>query len=225
MLQGQFSMKNLNKSKIVGVAAVSLAAVSLIGVGFASWVISGITNPTVGEESVSVTVGEVIDNRATIEASMDPSNSTLCFDAKKTDKSGAIQHTGETAGEDLTFAIKVKTNKIESGNISVKAAIKNYDTCTLKTAIDSGYLTGPAISSNPTVTLTGTAQTVTTLTSTAEVTLTFSLGWGDKFGGYNPSEYEDHKGVVSDIVTNLKAFEKLGSLSFTVVLTAELASK
>lgn len=223
-------MKNLNKSKIVGVAAVSLAAVSLIGVGFASWVVSGITNPDVGETPVSVTVGQVIDNRATIEASMDPSNNTLCFDAKKTDKSGAIQYTGETAGEDLTFAIKVKTNKIESGNISVKAAIQNYNSSKLKTAIDNGYLTGPAIGSDPDkVTLDGTAQTVTTLTSTAEVTLTFTLGWGAKFGGWNPSEYEDHEGVVSDIVSNLQAFKALdtseNALGFTVVLTAELASK
>ncbi|MDD7617010.1 MAG: hypothetical protein SPJ51_02475 [Candidatus Enterosoma sp.] len=221
-------MKNLNKSKIVGVAAVSLAAVSLIGVGFASWVISGITNPNLGDKLVSVTVGDVTDNRATITATM--SDDKLCFDAKSNDHSGAIQYTGETGGEDLTFAIKVKTSSVASGNINVKAKIENYDTCKLKSAITSGYLTGPAIGPDSNkVTLNDTAQIVTTLTSTDEVTLAFTLGWGTKFGGFNPAEYEDHGGNVSTIVTDLQGFKDLdnpkGSLGFTVVLTAELASK
>lgn len=222
-------MKKMNKSRVVGVAAVSLAAVSLIGVGFASWVVSGITNPDVGKTPVSVTVGDVIDNRATITASMDTSNSTLCFDAKSNDNKGAIQYTGDTGGEDLTFAIKVKTSSVASGNINVKAKIENYDTCKLKSAITSGYLTGPAIGPDSNkVTLNDTAQIITTLTSTDEVTLTFTLGWGTKFGGFNPAEYEDHGGNVSTIVTDLQGFKDLdnpkGSLGFTVVLTAELAA-
>ena len=213
-------MKTLNKSKIVGVAAVSLAAVSLIGVGFASWVITGIKG-TIASPEVSVTVGEVEDNRAKITATV--VNSSLCFDAPADDKTGPIIYKAGTPGEDLSFSFTVSADKVMGGTIKVKAAIEEYsDTSGIGKAIKEGYLTAPKNSSG--VTLGASAVEIGTLTSSAtSATYEFEFGWGSKFGGMNPSLYATDSNV--DIVLpNLEAFEAISIGNIKITVTADFVA-
>lgn len=216
-------MKNLNKSKIVGVAAVSLAAVSLIGVGFASWVITGIKDTT-GSPEVSVTVGEVSDNRAKITATI--GDGSLCFDAPKDDKTGPIIYeagTG-TTGEDLEFSFTVSADQVVGGTIDVKAAIKGYtDTSGIGKAIKDGYLTAPKDSSN--VSLGSAAVKIGTLTSSAKsASYTFKFGWGTtKFGGINPSLHATDSNVDA-VLKDLKDFKAIPIGTITITVTAEFVA-
>ena len=100
-------MKTLNKSKIVGVAAVSLAAVSLIGVGFASWVISGISSP-VSSDNVTVTVGDVTDNRVDLAIVKENCDTVVKFECDGT-TGNPIQSNGGNL-QDLNFAIGYSLN-------------------------------------------------------------------------------------------------------------------
>ena len=110
-------MKNLNRSKIVGVAAVSLAAVSLIGVGFASWIVGGITGtPTSGQ--VTVAVGTVKDNRINFSAS--GVETAINFDCNS-NKANPIKasYEGSQAPEDLFFSLKYSLSSIDCIRISL----------------------------------------------------------------------------------------------------------
>ena len=91
------------KRKILMYSLFGLAAISLTSVAFANWIISGIQATT--SDNVSVTVGTVEDQR--LSASAEVTDGAICFDAIKTDKDGPITYGGATAGEDLSFTIKV----------------------------------------------------------------------------------------------------------------------
>lgn len=214
-------MKTLNKSKIVGVAAVSLAAVSLIGVGFASWVITGIKG-TIASPEVSVTVGDVSDNRAEITAEV--VDGSLCFDAPADDKTGPIIYKEGTPGEKLSFSFKVSADKVVDGTIKVKAAIEGYTVDSgIGKAINDGYLTAPKNSKS--VSLGASAVEIGTLTSSAlSETYTFEFGWGTtKFGGINPSVYATASNV--DIVLkDLKDFKAITIGKIKITVTADFVA-
>ena len=218
-------MKTLNKSKIVGIAAVSLAAVSLIGVGFASWVITGI-KATTGSPEVSVTVGKVEDKRATITATV--VNGSLCFDAPTTDKTGPIIYEEGTAGEDLEFSFTVSADQVVGGTIDVKAAIEGYTTSDgIGKAINDGYLTAPKLknSSSSDVLLGASAVKIGTLTSSStSATYEFEFGWGTtKFGGINPSLHANDSNV-KDVLKDLNAFKDITIGNITITVTAEFVA-
>lgn len=217
-------MKTLNKSKIVGVAAVSLAAVSLIGVGFASWVITGIKG-TIASPEVSVTVGDVRDNRAEITATI--GDGSLCFDAPKDDKTGPIIYkpgTG-TTGEDLEFSFTVSADQVVGGTINVNAAIEGYNTSSgIGKAINDGYLTAPKLKNSSDVLLGAGATEIGTLTSSAtSATYTFEFGWGSKFGGINPSLYADNKNV-DTVLTELNKFKAISIGNIKITVTADFVA-
>lgn len=213
-------MKTLNKSKIVGVAAVSLAAVSLIGVGFASWVITGIKG-TIASPEVSVTVGEVSDERAMITATA--VNSSLCFDAPADDTTGPIIYKAGTDGEDLSFSFKVSADKVVGGTIKVKAAIEGYTVDSgIGKAINDGYLTAPKNSNS--VSLGASAVEIGTLTSsTLTETYTFEFGWGSKFGTKNPSVYATDENVET-VLTELNKFKAISIGNIKITVTADFVA-
>lgn len=217
-------MKTLNKSKIVGVAAVSLAAVSLIGVGFASWVITGIKG-TIASPEVSVTVGEVEDKRATITATVN--EGSLCFDAPTDDTTGPIIYkagTG-TTGEDLEFSFTVSADQVVGGTINVKAAIEGYTTSDgIGKAINDGYLTAPKLKNSSNVLLGASAVEIGTLTSsTLSTTYTFEFGWGSTFGGTNPSLYATNKNV-DTVLTELNKFKAISIGNIKITVTADFVA-
>ncbi|MDD7081346.1 MAG: hypothetical protein PUG97_06590 [bacterium] len=188
-------MKNLNRSKIVGVAAVSLAAVSLIGVGFASWVVGGITNADA--QTVTATVGTVTDNRVKVTAGVN--DGTVKIDSK----SGGTVLVGSGDEENLDFSFKytvTTTNFFDTSNLKVKLTLTGT-LIDLLSGEGSTYLT---LSKDETTgnTFTETSTYVFEKTLNNSVTdeiVAFKFAWGGFFGYDNPSMLTDAKKVQSYI--------------------------
>ena len=219
-------MKNLNRSKIVGVAAVSLAAVSLIGVGFASWVVEGI-NVKKKDQTVSVTVGEITDNRVTVTAAAtDPD---LAFDSNSTNGE-VFKGSSETAADMnfvLTFKVAVETGSkfFESNSLNVTLTFSGSLVTLLTT--NTSYLTLEKDTDNS---MTKSSEFVYTQKVTTDGTYTaaFKFKWGQTFNNDNPgaiTKKQVETGTVN--VTNcVNALKDLrASNSITGTFTAEPGTK
>ena len=103
-------MKKRQKSKMTMLIVGGLAAVSLVSVGFASWVISG----TAGTDSdVTVKVGTVNNDSLTATVLEDGKELNLAFD-NVSNPSLDFMSNSDGKTEDLTFTIPVKI----AGNLS-----------------------------------------------------------------------------------------------------------
>ena len=81
-------MKKLKNGKTIGIVTASLAAVSLFGVGFSAWVISGTKGDTT--KDINVTVAEIQDKRITLALTSSPVDGSLVFDSATNDNKGDI---------------------------------------------------------------------------------------------------------------------------------------
>ena len=223
-------MKTLNKSKIVGVAAVSLAAVSLIGVGFANWIVGGITGaPTSGQ--VTVAVGEVTDNRITFGASGD--NVDLSFDCNGT-QTNPFKSSQATTLEDLSFSIKysLASTADESAtnlpvNVNVRIQLSGSFIDFMNEHLTYVSLTTPK---GFTKSDTGYTYTTTTPISTKQTNtvVNFSFTWGDAFLNVNPAEITQDQFNNNDksvTITSVKdALVQLKAASGSEVITATVSA-
>ena len=204
-------MKNLNKSKIVGVAAVSLAAVSLIGVGFASWVVEGIT-VTNKDQTVTVEVGTITDNRVNFTAGSE--NSKVAFESNGTD--GAVLK-GTENKQDLNFSVWYKatsTDFFASNKLKITLTFSGTLVTLLKGQDTPNYL--DLSTSNLDWTQTNEFEYTKTITEAVDTkeTINFTFAWGDFFGGQNPSATATTDNV-SSYITALKALGTNNSLTGT----------
>lgn len=121
-------MNKFNKGKMIGVVTAALSTVSLMGVGFATWIITGETSATTND-NITVGVADVQDNRIEItSASVVEGNGGLRFDGdhnKRATSNGVIS-CGDTDTEQLSFKIRytVTANNITKG-FKVKAYIND----------------------------------------------------------------------------------------------------
>ena len=230
----------MSKRKILMYSLFSLAAVSLTSVAFANWIISGIEATT--SSNVSVTVGTVEDQR--LSASAEVTEGAICFDAIKTDKDVPIVYGGSTAGEDLSFTIKVTvTNACTSdGNptsyfdgINLKWTMADDDASrALTAAINANHITAPLTTNNVKLgakaASSGNNITATWTNSGTSLiaTITFSFAWnttvethGLPVAGNNPclvSSYAS-KDQIDECVTMLNALYPANGAKFTVTAT------
>ena len=228
-------MKNLNRSKIVGVAAVSLAAVSLIGVGFASWVVGGIIpNATSGE--VDVKVGTVTDNRINFSAS--GVETAINFDCNSnTANPIKASYEGSKAPEDLSFSLKYSLSSNGNPNaenlpVSVRVTV----------ALTGDFIT--FMRSNPTLVSLGTpttdfkqngsdyTYTKTVSKKTTDEAITFTFAWGDAFLKHNPaditqSEFDAANEVtISSVLDNLEILRGAAkNKAITATISAEVVNQ
>lgn len=226
-------MKNLNRSKIVGVAAVSLAAVSLIGVGFASWIVGGITGtPTSGQ--VTVAVGEVTDNRITFGASGDDTAINFDCNAHKENPIKA-SYEGAKAPEDLSFSLKYSLSS--TGNPNAENLPVNV---TVTVELTGDFIT--FMGNNPTLVSldeiptgfrksdSGYTYTKTVSTKTTDEAITFTFKWGSAFLKKNPAEItqaefnDSSNGVtISSVLENLKTLRDAAkSKTITATISASV---
>ena len=224
-------MKNLNRSKIVGVAAVSLAAVSLIGVGFASWIVGGITGtPTSGQ--VTVAVGTVKDNRINFSAS--GVETAINFDCNS-NKANPIKasYEGSQAPEDLFFSLKYSLSSIDNLN-----AEKLPVSVTVTVALTGDFITFMGSNSNLVsletpagFTKNGSSYTYTktVATKTTDEAITFEFKWGESFLKKNPaditqSEFDANNGVtISSVLNDLKTLQGAAkSKTITATISASV---
>lgn len=239
----------IKHNKILTYSMLGLAAVSLVGVAFSSWLVQETQGAKV--ENITVSVADVQDESLIItDAKVDAKNSTFLFDAKEDDKTGPIIYTGDTGGEDLTFGITFKVEKALNaggtaaadhfGGVNVKWEVTD-DTAgqALKTAITSNYIVSPlsdidvalpsfttigADDSGTTTTVSGTNVQVTygadtTTKTTLTVSVTFSFAWGSVTGTKNPGVYATDSATTQTALQVLDALQAANSAKFNIVLT------
>lgn len=91
-------------------AILGLTAVSLIGIGFSSWIINAFTEKSI-DKNVTVTAGDFNDKRFDFKVTS-VTDGTIKFDSLDTGDSDVIK--GDGKNEDLSFAFKCTINKTDT---------------------------------------------------------------------------------------------------------------
>lgn len=229
-------MNKMTKVKILTGSLFGLAAVSLVGVAFSSWVIQG-TNE-VQFNNFNVSVSDVSDKRLVISA-ITSDDQDIVFDAKENDTTGPIVWNG-TDKEDLTFNFSFTISDVlnAEGNFTKDVGVyikwgehSAYDTLIGKKYItapqrngaaltDSDdslfeYKTGALPDDSDGLTFAPTGDGNTDLT----VTATYSFAWGIAFEGKNPSEFAT-EGNLSTVLAALEELKALDGQKFKITLTS-----
>lgn len=237
-------MNKFNKAKTIGLISASLAGVSLMGVGFAAWVVSGYDTKTTGD--IAVTVGDIEDARVVFSGNLAVgTDNAVKFDAD-VNYTGGLIAAKENSSEDLTFNVvyTVKAFK-NAGNWKVTAKLIDGSK-KFSDAIANKYIELP-----PTLSLTGataltkptqestTGDVIVTIDSsdkaftTYSVTQTFKFSWGEAFSKTNPcnvkKDDEIYTGTTTESATtekllaNLNGLKELDLNKFTVEFSTAVA--
>lgn len=237
-------MNKLNKGKLLGIVAAGLSTVSLMGVGFASWIINGGDNKDIG--NIQISVADTVNNSIKF-TSASVSEPTISFDAKKDDTTGPI--TGDSKNdEDLNFSIQYV---LKCPDASKFGGVKAYMTIADATTVGSAgkaladaisepnnYLIAPLSTLNTDKTiiassLTAKTEDITTnilnkkysttvapgTESTYTFTTVFSFNWGSAFENNNPSVYAT-EGTKEKVITALRDLKTAAGAKFTIHLEA-----
>ena len=192
-------MNKFNKGKLIGVVAASLSAVSLMGVGFASWQIQGSNETASG--NLNVTVADTIDARVTLQNAQitwpKSSAGKLVFDAAANDTDGPIVNNG-SASEQLSFTLSFEAKFGSEASFTNVQAYMTSSCTNLSTFVttnrdeDGKYLVSP-------ISITGTSKTnlismmdlkkspKDQTTDTYTFSREYSFSWGKFFDNKNPS--------------------------------------
>lgn len=208
-------MKKTNKfskGKTVGIVAASLAAVSLIGVGFSTWIIATKTDASVG--GISVSVAETKDISVVItNAKLDENDKDVKFDADETKMKAVtnpspILSCSSGDAEDLTFTLTYDvTVGTDAKKWQIMAAIDDGTTGTngaFATAVNTrkyiclpttlGITTGAEClnqgskTNESGLTVFEKTDSSTTSTKTYSISQKFTFTWGLAFANKNPVE-------------------------------------
>ena len=228
----------MTKVKILTGSLFGLAAVSLVGVAFSSWVIQSTNSKTF--DSFNVSVSDVSDKRLVISeiTSDDPK---IVFDAKENDTTTPIVWDG-TNKEDLTFNFSFTISDVLDGqgkfkkDVGVNIRWDNPDA--YSNLIRENYITAPqrnkaALTDSDTSlfkyktgeSLPGESSNGLTFAATGDgntdlkVTAAYSFAWGTAFEGNNPSEFANDDNL-DDVITALEALKALNDQKFTITLTS-----
>lgn len=229
----------MTKVKILTGSLFGLAAVSLVGVAFSSWVIQSTNSKTFN--SFNVSVSDVSDKRLVI-SEITSTDQDIVFDAEENDTTTPIVWDG-TNKADLTFNFSFTISDVLDGQGKFKKDVgvnirwdnlpayrdligKNYITAPQRNGANAltdsdtslfEYKTEEAVpsESNNGLTFKAAGDGNTDL----QVTAAYSFAWGDAFRGKNPSEFATDE----NLITVLPALEELKGLNgkkFTITLTS-----
>ncbi len=232
----------MTKVKILTGSLFGLAAVSLVGVAFSSWVIQSTSTKTFNDFNVSVS--DVSDKRFVI-SEITSTDQDIVFDAKKDDDEGPIVWDGESY-EDLTFNFSFTISDVlnAEGNFTkdVGVYIKWDNPSAYSNLIGENYITAPQRNGNA-LTDSNTSlfahKTGTPLpgdegngltfeaagdgNTDLKVTATYSFAWGSAFAvegiNLNPSKFANDDNL-DDVITALEALKALNGQKFTITLTS-----
>lgn len=171
------------KRKTMTLVLCLLAALALVSVGFASWVISADANK---EQTGNITVDTVTDQRLSLEVSLATgSKPDLTFGKNGSNNSNHWFYNNGDLTENLTVVYKVKVTADGKAITPETITVDLTETTgTYKTASDA-----KVVGALPTVTAVPVAGVV------GEYTITIKLTWGEKFGNGNPCEYFKEKNI------------------------------
>lgn len=232
-------MNKFNKGKSIGVVAASLSAISLMGVGFASWIITG--NNEVSTDQLEITVADIQDNRITISG-ISPTSS-LSFDADPADNSGNIQ-AGSGSSCSLSFSVTYTVtagDAVNVGGINAKFDLisghkgDTADVDALKQSITDGVIVAPWDSTklgkayetiytetSPEKKHTNGSKTfylISTTKNNTSYTTTFSFVWGDSYNNQNPS-YKDDDASFAGSLAALRKLKDAENVKIKITLQA-----
>ena len=222
----------IKKSNLTIYILTSAAFISLIGVGFSSWVLDKIQGDS---QQINAEIGQIIDN--SLIASIDNESSELDairFDANEA--SGGIVANGDSkVSENMDFVVGFNIEAgyvLNGGDIEIKFTFddiaKKYSTYLDATPqyIDTSCLEEFAFIMPATnTTIDNTSKTISSVVTysnenkSAKVVSTFTFKWGGAFGGNNPCASQDIS-VIETLKAFDSAFSKIGDdKAFTVTIT------
>ena len=233
------NMNKMTKVKILTGSLFGLAAVSLVGVAFSSWVIQG-TNE-VAFEGFNVSVSDVSDKRLVISA-ITSDDQDIVFDAKENDNTPPIVWDGTDNKEDLTFNFSFTISDVLDGQGKFKkdvgVNIKWDNLPAYSNLIRDNYITAPQRDGNALTDSNASlfeCKTGTPIPSDEgngltfkasgegstdlQVTAAYSFAWGIEFEGKNPSEFATEENL-STVLTALDELKDLNGQKFTITLTS-----
>ena len=229
-------MSKFSKSKIIGITTVSLAAVSLLGVGFSSWVIAA--SDVSDNAEVSVEVGTVDDQLVELVVDKDGSDLNVGFEADSTLGTGELCISGDgTKAEDLAFSIKyslkAKASNFAGGkavtmSINFSGAIDKILTTGEKTGLSLATLAVDR-SSSADWTYDADAKTATRMATTSAINteeVKFNFSWGEAFNDDNPAKMSTAPSnkTLDDVVSDLQALKTaIGTNKITATISAIVA--
>lgn len=223
-------MNKFNKGKTIGIVATSLAAVSLLGVGFSTWIINTTNKAEVSD--ISVTVADTKDISVVISnAKVAESDNSVKFDADETKMNKATGHLLSCSSGDaedlsftLTYDVTVGSNAsawqimaaIDDGtdgtNGKFATAVTTRKYIALPTTL--GITTGvqclnQASETDSTSGLTVTKSTASDTTNiTYSVSQKFTFSWGLAFANKNPVEVTNSDKIYTQDDTGTEATTK-----------------
>lgn len=237
-------MNKVTKTKIITCSLLGLASISLFSVAFSSFIV---TNDQISAQngSVSVTVGDVVDESITI-SEVSVTDGEIAFEPKENDTTGPIIWDGKNK-EDLNFGFTFTlTNVLDAdgnwgdrlGGVNIKW--DQGTSGTFETCIDNNYITAPKLGGSGTA-ITDTDAALFTVTSggkltnsagltfarvntTTDVTVTvnYAFDWGSAFNNDNPGNATSE--TYANIKTALDAFKAaLTDTDFEITITPFLA--
>lgn len=217
------------KRKAFPILLCFLICLSLVGVGFAGWVITGSDEKTL--EDGQIKVEAVTDNRYAITDGTWVGTNTFNFIGTADESVSNPWLTYQTSdSENLSVTYKFKVTK--GGNVYTEAT-----DISAKVTLDANLATEIAKASGKMITL-GSGFTLNEDNKTVNLTvnkvdgedgfytITFTLAWGDKFGGKNPYTYYNTLVSVTnttktDAFNALKALHDLNGQKVTITITAK----
>lgn len=222
----------IKKSKLTIYILSSIAFISLVSVGFSSWVLDKIEGDST---NISAKIGLINDK--SLIAQIDENDSDLtpvCFDANS-DNGGIVINGDSEVKEKMTFKIVYDLQggyALNKGNILIYFSfdeIANQYTTYLDgttqyidtSCIKNCNITLPPNSStvdNETKSISSVVSYSDDFTS-ARIESTFTFKWGSAFGGENPCASTDKK-VIETLSNFNNAFANIGeNKNFTVTIS------
>ena len=224
----------IKKSNLTIYILTSAAFISLIGVGFSSWVLDKIQGDS---QQINAEIGQIIDN--SLIASIDSDSSQLDairFDANE-ENGGIVANGDSKVSENMDFVVAFNIEAgyvLNGGDIEIKFTFddiaKKYSTYLDATPqyIDTSCLKEFAfIMPDRDNTIDNTSKTISSVVTysneykSAKVISTFTFKWGSAFGFENPCASQDIS-VIETLKAFDSAFSKIGDgddKAFTVTIT------
>lgn len=220
------------KRKTMTLVLCLLAALALVSVGFASWVISA---DATGDATGNITVDTVSDHRLSVQAEVNTSFVFGKYHGETTPTHSWLSNNGDQ-NEVLTATIKVTLTKTASNtatdwyqNLTIEGLLEGVDLSDGKDIFDLTYGTDNKtfiqhVASNEFKY--GAFKLDETDHTKATGTVTVSINWGTLFNGQNPYLYYNNQAYTEALGDEaLKVLgdfhEKLDNAQFKVTLTVK----
>ena len=229
------------KSKLTITVASILSVLTLVGVGFAAWII---INPSVSaDQNGTITAETVTDNSYTLEAVIAPDDKIVFGAPAEPDAGITTPWLSNSTVEDLTatlnltikynewvyvpkkFSITMATTNENSVFNSLREGVE-FNTKKIK-IIDNPTISYGSLPTVKTVMMNGTGATTieredftnNSDTKTATLTVTITFKWGENGNPYNYYNNQDYAAYREEAKTVLEELYKLNAETYKITIS------